>query len=118
MASINSFEDIKSYQIAFELSLKVYKLTKRKEFDYGLKDQLRRASVSVFSNIAEGFERQSNKEFVKFLYYSKGSVAELRAQLKLSWKLELITELEYNQLYKDCLEVSKLISGFIKFLEK
>lgn len=118
MARIEKFEDIKSYQIAFEICLKVHKLTKSKDFDYSLRDQIRRSAVSVISNIAEGFERQSNNEFKKFLFYSKGSVGELRAQLSLAFELELIREEEYKQLYKDCMEVSKLLGGFIRFLDK
>lgn len=118
MAKIERFEDIKSYQIAFQICLKVHKLTNSKTFDYSLKDQIRRSAVSVISNIAEGFERQSNNEFKKFLYYSKGSIGELRAQLSLAKELDLLEEVEYSQLYKDCMEVSRLLSGFIKFLEK
>ena len=71
------FEDLEIYQKAFEFSIKIYKITSSKTFDYTIKNQIQRAAISIVLNIAEGFELQSNKQFVKFLYISKGSSGEV-----------------------------------------
>ncbi|MDO8137782.1 MAG: four helix bundle protein [Candidatus Brocadiales bacterium] len=88
MEKAEGFEDLVVWQKARELVKRVYELTKGKEFarDFSLVDQLRRASVSVLSNIAEGFERGSNVEFIQFLYVAKGSCGEVRAQNRCTWQ--------------------------------
>jgi len=84
MAKFNSFEEILLWQKARELNAANYNVTNSNDLfskDYGLKDQIRRASVSISSNIAEGFERQTQKEFIRFLYIAKASAGEVRSQL-------------------------------------
>jgi len=83
MATFNNFEDIEAWQKARQLTKRIYEITKKGALakDYGLKDQIRRASVSIMSNIAEGFERGGNKEFIQFLSTAKGSSGEVRSQL-------------------------------------
>ena len=82
MATIRRFEDIEAWKKARELNREVYRITRGDLFarDFGLRDQIRRSSVSVLSNIAEGFERDGNAEFKQFLYIAKGSAGELRAR--------------------------------------
>jgi four helix bundle protein len=120
MAKLSSFEDIIAWQKARELNKTIYFITNANENffkDYGLRDQLRRASVSVSSNIAEGFERETTKEFLRFLYIAKASAGECRSQIYLAYDLEYITIEEFNNLKNKISEVSKLISGFIKYLK-
>ena len=118
MASIENFEDIVAWQKAFELSTLIYEVTNKGKFarDFGLKDQIRRASVSVVSNIAEGFERESTNQFVYFLIIAKGSAGELRAQLYIAQKQNYITQNEFEKLNEKVIELSKTISGFIVYL--
>lgn len=94
MAVYKKFEDLPVWKSSRELTTKIYKLTKNEEFrkDFGLVDQIRRSSISVSSNIAEGFERGSKKEFIQFLYRAKGSSGELRSQLYTASDLGYIDE--------------------------
>ena len=119
MAKFNSFEEILSWQKARELNLKIYKLTNTNSFyhDNVLKNQIRRASVSITSNIAEGFERETTKEFIRFLYISKASTGECRSQLFLAYDLEYLEEKEFNEIMAGLEEISKLLSGLIKYLK-
>lgn len=89
---IEKFEDIKAWQIARELVREIYRITNKDEFakDFGLKDQIRRAAVSIMSNISEGFERGSDKEFNQFLNYARGSSAEVKSQLYIASDLGYI----------------------------
>jgi four helix bundle protein len=118
MAKIERFEDIKSWQLARDLVQKVYAITRSGEFsrDFGLSDQIRRAAVSVMSNIAEGFERNSTKEFVQFLYIARGSAGEVRSQLYVALDLGYVTETAFGELLMKAEETSKAIFGFIKYL--
>lgn len=111
--SIKKFEDMKAWQKAKDLSLDVYKLHKDNK-DFAFRDQIQRAAVSVMNNIAEGFERKSNKDMKRFLYISKGSCGELRSMLYLSKELKYISEKDFDRLYATSIEVSKMLSGFIK----
>ena len=86
--------------------------------DIDLQRQIRRASVSLTSNIAEGFERNTDKEFIHFLYIAKGSAGEIRSQLYLALDLNYITELQFTELYSEIVEISKLLSGLIKYLQQ
>lgn len=112
---IRSFEDILAWQKAKELTIVTYK-----EFeglkDYSFKDQIQRASVSIMNNIAEGYERNGNKEFRNFLYMSKGSAAEVRSMLDLALELNYLNRLEYTRMKDLSIEISKLLSGLIKTL--
>ena len=112
---INKFEDIIAWQKAKTLNIFIYK----KFFncrDFGFRDQIQRASVSIMNNIAEGFERRTNKEFINFLFISKGSCGELRSMLYLALDLNYILKEDFDTAYKLSIEVSRLTSGFIKTL--
>jgi four helix bundle protein len=119
MSKINSFEDIQAWQKARELNKEIYKITNKASFskDFGLRDQIRRASISILSNIAEGFERNGSREFVHFLSIAKGSAGEVRAQLYIAKDLEYINEEEYKYLFSLVIDTSKLISGFMTYLK-
>lgn len=118
MGKIGRFEDIVAWQKAMQLTDLIYTVTGKEKFskDFGLKDQIRRASVSVVSNIAEGFERESNNQFIYFLVIAKGSAGELRTQLYIARSQNYITETEFKKLNDMVLEVSKTISGFVSYL--
>lgn len=118
MPSIERFEDIKSWQLAKTLVKDIYEITKRVAFskDYGLRDQIQRAAVSIMSNIAEGFERGSKKDFVNFLYIARGSCAEVRSLLYVAFELGYIGEDKFRQMLQQTEEISKAIFGFIRYL--
>ncbi len=118
MATILKFEDIVAWQKALELSDLIYEHSNKDKFskDFGLRDQMRRASVSVVSNIAEGFEREGNNQFIYFLLVAKASAGELRAQMYVARNQKYITTEEFEKLNNKVLEVSKTISGFISYL--
>lgn len=119
MSTIESFEDIISWQKARELNKEIYLLSGKDMFnkDYALKDQIRRASISILSNIAEGFERNGNKEFKQYLSIAKGSAGEVTAQLYIAYDLNYISNEEFQALLKKTKELSKMIGGFIKYLK-
>lgn len=112
---IEKFEDIIAWRKAEELTLLIYKIFKDNK-DFGFKDQIQRASVSIMNNIAEGFERRGDKEFKHFLFIAKGSCGEVRSMLYLALKLEYISEKDFGQFYNLSMEVSRMLSGFIKTL--
>jgi four helix bundle protein len=118
MPTILKFEDIVAWQKALELSDLIYSYSNNDKFskDFGLKDQMRRASVSVVSNIAEGFEREGNNQFIYFLLIAKASAGELRAQLYISRNQNYISQNEFDSINNKVIEVSKIISGFISYL--
>lgn len=109
------FEEILAWQKAKALTKEVYILFGESK-DFGFKDQIQRASVSVMNNIAEGFERKSNNEFKYFLYVAKGSCGELRSMLILGFELKKIDDVNYTKLVSLSEEISKMISGLIKTL--
>jgi len=119
MARIERFEDIEAWQEARELARSVYETTRKGPFsrDFGLRDQIQRAAVSVLSNIAEGFERHTNKEFIHFLYIAKGSAGEVRAQLYIAEDLAYVDAHTAQELRTKAISVSRRISGFIKYLQ-
>ena len=114
MPKIERFEDLEVWKSAFECANLVYDITSIGKFsqDYCLRDQIRRAAVSIFSNIAEGFERDGNKEFANFLTIAKGSCGEVRAQAKFAFHRNYISENEYKMLSEKLLQTSRQISGF------
>jgi len=120
MGGFKSFEEITAWQVARELVREIYKVTSNGRFakDYGLKDQIRRAAVSIISNIAEGFERGGNKEFIQFLFLAKGSCGEVRTQLYLSRDLEYMTEETFQNLRSVVVRTSELIWGLIRYLKE
>jgi len=118
LATIERFEDIQAWQAARDLVSAVYRISERGKFekDFGLHDQIRRASVSVMANIAEGFERSSDREFHRFLYIAKGSAGEVRSHLFVALDLEYLTPDEFSDLRLKAEEVAKSLSGFITYL--
>jgi len=118
MGRFNSFEEINSWQKARIFNKRIYQISENLHFkkDYDLVRQIRRASISISSNIAEGFERNTDKEFIYFLYVSKASAGEVRSQLYLAFDLEYITKQEFDELLDSVSEISRLLSGFIKYL--
>ncbi len=114
-----SFEELHVYQRARELTNAVYALTCEGTFarDHGLVDQIRRASVSIMSNIAEGFERGATTEFIQFLYIAKGSCGEIRTQLQIARDQNYISEDDYSRLHDLARRISGMISNFIAHLQ-
>ena len=109
------FEDIIAWQKSQELAVSIYRKFKDSR-DYGFKDQIQRASVSVSNNIAEGFARKGNKEFKQFLYIAKGSCSEVRSMLYIALELEYISKSEFDEFYNLTVEISKILSGLIRSL--
>ncbi len=118
MGTIKSFEEIQAWQKARILTKEVYDITKLTPFskDFGLRDQIRRASVSVMSNIAEGFERGGTKEFVQFLSIGKGSAGEVRSQLYVALDQGYINDGKFRNFVDLTTEVSSMIGGFMNYL--
>ena len=119
-AKVEKFEDLIVWQKAQDLAVDIYRLTSREPFcrDFGLRDQIQRAAVSVMSNIAEGFERYSRPEFRQFLSVARGSVAEVRSQLHLARSLKYVTELDFENTYSLCKDISNLIGALRKSLQR
>ena len=119
MAVARDFEDLGIFQKARELSKKIYPITQRGEFKHDTRfvQQIRAAAGSIMDNIAEGFERTGNKEFLNFLYIAKGSCGEVRSQLIRANDVGYLTPEEYNELYTDCRKLSASIMNFIKELK-
>ena len=111
----NSFEEIISWRKGKDLTLIIYKELVNCH-DFSFRDQIRRASISIMNNIAEGFERKGNKEFRNFLYIAKGSCAEVRSMLYLSSDFGYLKKNVCQQLIYNTIEISKLLSGLIKTL--
>ena len=119
MARAHGFEDLKVWQLARELVLTAYQLTNSQVFgrDHALRDQIRRAAVSGMANIAEGFERGSNRDFVRFLYMARGSAGEVRSHLYVARDLDYITGTEFERMASRVIGLSKGIFRFIQHLE-
>lgn len=119
MPTITRFEEIEAWQTARELSKLIYLFTDEGKFarDFGLKDQIRRASVSVMSNIAEGFESQTQAQFIRYLGIAKASAGELRSQLYISRDLEYITEELFVRAFAMAEKASRQTARFIAYLE-
>ena len=120
MARIERFEDVEAWRKGRELRRAVYACSRSGGFasDFGLRAQIRRAAPSVTSNIAEGFERGGNREFVQFLSNAKGSCGEVRDQLYTALDENYITQQQFNELSSLSIEVSRMISGFMKYLQQ
>ena len=119
MATYNSFEDLPVWQNARELASLVYTTSAEGKLnkDYGLRNQIQKAVVSVSSNIAEGFERGSKREFIQFLYIAKGSCGELRSQLYIAKDLGYLSNSASETLIKSASNASKQLYGSIKYLK-
>jgi four helix bundle protein len=120
MGKIDRFEDIQAWQKARELNKEIYSTTGTHSFskDFSLRDQVRRASVSIMANIAEGFGRRSKKEFANFLNLAHGSVAEVQCHLYVALDLDYIIKEDFETLYGKAEEVSRMIQGFMQYLRK
>jgi four helix bundle protein len=120
MASIQRFEDIEAWKLARSLTNRIYDVTTKADFnrDYGLRDQIRRAAISIVSNIAEGYERDGDKEFLQFLFIAKGSSGEVRAQLYLAHDRAYLSDEEFSELSRKALQLSRVIAGLIKYLRQ
>ena len=119
MSKVERFEDIKSWQKARKLVNRIYDISDSGYLsrDYGLRDQIRRASISIISNISEGFERDGDKEFIQFLSNAKGSCGEVRTQLYILKDRGYIEDNEFKNLYQMTLEINRMISGLMKYLK-
>jgi len=114
------FDDLEIWKISIEIALEIYKLSNKGKFlkDFGLRDQIRRAIVSVSSNIAEGFEMGNNNDLIRFLRIAKGSTGEVRSQLFIALKLNYITNNEFSNIDNKLELLSLKIGKFISYLMK
>ena len=113
------FEDLEVWKSARVLTNKIYEITRDNVFskDYGLRDQIRRASVSIMSNIAEGYERGGNQELIQFLSIAKGSCGEVRCQLYIAGDQNYIDQNEFKPLIEQCKRISIMINNFMEHLK-
>lgn len=120
MGTIRCFEDVEAWKTGYQLTLRVYSLTKQARFskDFPLRDQVRRAAVSIISNIAEGFESQTDKTFSRFLGIAKASAGELRAQFHIALAQEYVTNEEFEEVCSLCRGVARQCSKFMSYLDK
>ena len=115
---IRKFEDLKIWKLSLKITKKIYDLTFKSKFsrDFGLRDQIRRAIISVSSNIVEGFEKNNNNEFIRYLKIAKGSAGEVRNQLYIALMVNYITKTEFEELNRQLIDLSKQIGSFINYL--
>ena len=120
MAKVEIFEDLIAWQKARELTKQIYLITGEGSFskDFGLREQIRRASVSIMSNIAEGFERGGRGEFHQFIVIAKASCAEVRSQLYVAHDVGYISQAEFDKLYDLSIEISRILGGLRSSLQK
>lgn len=116
--TVTDFEDLIIYKLSRSLAKQVYDITRSGDFKFDTRfvQQIRASSGSISDNIAEGFERQGNKEFKNFLFIAKGSCGELRAQINRAYDVGFITEDTYHQMYNDCKKLGSAIYSFIQSL--
>ena len=119
MAKIERFEDIEAWKKARELTKIIYEVTAQGKLatDFSLRDQLRRAAVSIMANIAEGFERDGNKEFRQFLAMAKGSAGEVKALLYVALDAGLTSTEQFQRVSALADEASRLLAGFLRYLK-
>jgi four helix bundle protein len=115
MGKITRFEDIEAWQDARLLAKDIYRTTANWK-DFSLMDQMRRASVSIMANIAEGYARRSNREFSQFMFISKASASELQSHLYLSLDISYLSQIEFSRIYEQLDKVQRKLSSFIKTL--
>ncbi len=120
VGKIDRFEDLIAWQKARELTKQIYRHTNKGDFskDFGLRDQIRRASVSIMSNIAEGFDRAGRAEFHQFVVIAKGSCAEVRSQLYVAHDVKYINNKQFDQLHALASEVSRILGGLRLAIQK
>ena len=119
MATVKQFEDLGVWQEARQMVRNIYSVSKERAFyrDCGLRDQIRHASLSTMSNVAEGFERGSRKEFIQFLNVAKGSNGEVRSQLYAALDQNYLSEREFSSMRESAICLSRRLSSFIRYLE-
>lgn len=112
----NGFRDLLVWQKAKDLALSVYQVTGTGEIyrDFSLRDQVRRSAVSIASNIAEGDERNTDKESVRFFFIAKGSLAEMRTQIQIAYEIGYLAKDQYENIEHTCVELGKMIGKLIK----
>ena len=112
-------ENLDAWKKAREIVNNIYKATTEQKYskDYGLKDQIRRAAISIMSNISEGFGRETDKEFTRYLYIAKASAAEVQSQLYISLDQKYINQKEFDKIYDSLDHCSRMIANFIKYLK-
>lgn len=113
---IEKFEDIEAWKEARKLVKDIYS-SFRNIKDYGFRDQIQRAAISVMSNISEGFDRGSNKEFIQYLVISRGSVSEVKSLSYAALDIGYITDESFEKISERCLKITSLINGFIRYLK-
>jgi four helix bundle protein len=114
---VSKFEDLLVWQKSIDLAILVYKLFE-KNHDWGFKNQIQRASVSIANNIAEGFDRSSDKDFKRFLFIALGSASEVRSMNYLSFKLNYVSDEEYIKCNISLIEISKMLNGLSRSLNR
>jgi four helix bundle protein len=117
---VKTFEDLVTWQEAIELARDVYVLTREGQFakDFGLRDQIRRACVSISANIAEGFERRTTKEYLHFLSIAKGSAGEVRSLLRVAFEVGYLKAESYETLKFKLIRISQMIANQMKGVRK
>jgi four helix bundle protein len=116
---IEQFEDIEAWKEARKLVNMIYDISDKEEFsrDFGLKNQIRNASVSVMSNVAEGFDRGTNREFIQFLIVGRASASEAKSQLYVALDRKYVTSDKFHEIYDQISKVVSLIDGFVRYLK-
>jgi four helix bundle protein len=117
---MSNFRNLLVWQKSMSLTTKIYNLTKQfpKEEFFGLTSQIRRSSISIPSNIAEGFGRDSNKEYLRFLNISIGSLFEMQTQLEIAKNIQYLNEEEFNNLYENSREIERMLVSFISKIKE
>lgn len=117
---ISQFEDLDIWKRAVDIAVEIYKVSEKGKLanDFGSRDQIRRSATSISNNIAEGFEYNNNKEFARFLKFSKGSAGELRSQLYILYKADYLQKELYFEMHEKLISISQQIANFIKYLRK
>jgi len=116
---IEKFEDLDSWKVARELTKEIYEITKKEKFskDFGLRDQIQTAAVSIMANIAEGFDSRSDKSFINFLNYAYRSATEVQSLLYVALDQKYISDIEFDNNYSEIKKIHGLIGGLIKYLK-
>ena len=117
--TVENFEDLDAWKKARKLANEIYSVTPNNKFakDYGLRDQIQRASVSVMANIAEGFDSNSDEDFIRFLKYALRSATEIQSHLYVAKDQNYISEDDFDHIYSNTIAIKNLISGLIRYLK-